>query len=541
MSMRASQSLKMFGCAVALCASACSTGPKQAMTIKILTPLVSQGSGQTEDSFNRASTLRFSLVDPKGLILLRKEPQYTRGRALDFTEKAPLVDGTQLLIEGLAATGAGVGLGRSAPLEISAKGGSGEAAIYFSHANDFNEAQSRATVATPRFGATATPLADGRVLIVGGATSSNAAGPGGLEASSITDLVELYDPKTDQLMSVEGGRARALHGAVRLEDGRVAILGGIDAGGAALANVDLFDPATNTFSDGPALGAPRYAMAAAVIPPNPTDAGLILIVGGLDANGDFLGAATLDIDNATERMIDMNECPRRAFAIATPLDITTGDVLVSGGQELAGNLSSAEGCVFSPNESKLFRAGVGTDSMGSPGIPEPPRVGHTATHLGSGQVLVYGGTRSGSVVAGLRAFLPEIGDHGGFVEVTGTTAALGRRDHSAVLVEEARLHENTQDNPSPNRSVVIVGGDDKDGAAVLTVQRVDLIASSGRMSGNVSSISAGESLTIGRAGAAATTLEDGSVFVIGGGAGSPRVATDAVLRTVMCIDSSRCK
>src|SRR5918992_1308826 len=68
-----------------------------------------------------------------------------------------------------------------------------------------------ASMATPRGQLTATPLADGRVLVVGGSDVFTA---------------ELYDPGTGTWLP--GGtlnESRGLHVAVRLADGRVLVAG----------------------------------------------------------------------------------------------------------------------------------------------------------------------------------------------------------------------------------------------------------------------------------------------------------------------------
>ncbi|MBM3948076.1 MAG: hypothetical protein FJ312_02320 [SAR202 cluster bacterium] len=61
-----------------------------------------------------------------------------------------------------------------------------------------------------------------------------------------------------------------------LQDGRVLIISGI----AFHAVVELYDPATSVWSDGPAMGAPRYRHSATLL----TD-GRVLIAAGVDSTG----------------------------------------------------------------------------------------------------------------------------------------------------------------------------------------------------------------------------------------------------------------
>ena len=108
-----------------------------------------------------------------------------------------------------------------------------------------------AEMATPRASGTATLLADGRVLLVGGY-------PG--EGRPPTSSAEVYDPATDSFAAVgDLGTARADHSATLLPDGQVMVAGGFDAEGGALSTTEYFDPATGEFRPGPGLSQPRAA------------------------------------------------------------------------------------------------------------------------------------------------------------------------------------------------------------------------------------------------------------------------------------------
>src|SRR5436305_3786848 len=87
-----------------------------------------------------------------------------------------------------------------------------------------------ASMITPRAHVTATRLANGRVLVVGGADVSTA---------------ELYDPPTGTWLPAGTlSEPRGLHVAVRLADGRVLVVGG----GRYSAGAELYNAAINRWT-----------------------------------------------------------------------------------------------------------------------------------------------------------------------------------------------------------------------------------------------------------------------------------------------------
>src|SRR5439155_7911044 len=116
-------------------------------------------------------------------------------------------------------------------------------------------------MAVPRQGHTATVLADGRVLIVGGDTAT----------------AELFDPTNRTFVAV-GNMSRARRGqtVALLPDGRVLIAGGTD-GDQKLASTEIFDPVTATFSAGGTMTAARSGHSATKLAD-----GRVLLAGGDD-------------------------------------------------------------------------------------------------------------------------------------------------------------------------------------------------------------------------------------------------------------------
>ena len=131
------------------------------------------------------------------------------------------------------------------------------------------ESQAAGELAVKRSAHTATRLADGRVLIAGGYASG---------ARGVHDSAELWDPATRQttLLPAKMVTPRAAHTATVLADGRVLIVGGYALPDATYAAAELFDPRTGTFSAVPSADASMRFLHAAQTQPD----GSVLVVGG---------------------------------------------------------------------------------------------------------------------------------------------------------------------------------------------------------------------------------------------------------------------
>jgi N-acetylneuraminic acid mutarotase len=227
-------------------------------------------------------------------------------------------------------------------------------------------------MSTTRYGHTATLLNDGRVLVVGGASTP----VGALSdppADTILSSAEVYDSKTNTWSTVAPmSTARVRHTATLLKDGRVLVAGGLGASG-PLSSTELFDPGSNTWSPGPAMGVARERHTATLL-----SDGRVLAAGG--GPGAVASAEIYDPSaNAWTAVASMHA--GRANHTATLLK--DGRVLVVGG----GNaLASAE--LFDPQANSWQLAA--SLSVG--------RTFHSATMLSSGSVLVVGGLGGGSWV-----------------------------------------------------------------------------------------------------------------------------------------------
>jgi len=229
-----------------------------------------------------------------------------------------------------------------------------------------------------RGGHTATLLADGKVLIAGGADTD----PTGTGLAS----AELYDPGTGtftQTGSMTVGRY--LHTATLLQNGKVLIVGGVlTSGSDPDATAEIYDPATGTFTMTGAMATAREQHTATLLAD-----GRVLIAGGTTSppaslTSAWLATGTVDLQGtATAEIYDPSTgsfsgtgsmAAARTFHTATLLP--NGTVLIAGG---GNENSTAE--VYDP-ASGSFSV---TNGM------EVGRSGHTATLLPNGSVLVAGG------------------------------------------------------------------------------------------------------------------------------------------------------
>jgi hypothetical protein len=238
---------------------------------------------------------------------------------------------------------------------------------------------SAGTMTWPRESHTATLLPNGQILIAGGA---NSLGP--------TASAEIYDPaagtsRSTGAMSV----ARFSHLAVALADGKVLVVGGITGASneVAVASAELYDPATGEFSPTGNMTASRYADTATLLPNGP-----VLVAGG-GGDGTYLASAELfDPRARTFAATGGMTVPRWSH---TSTLLADGIVLLAGGESNAGFdgvLASAE--LYDPKAQTFAATGNMTTA----------RLGHTATFLSNGMVLIAGGTDGTGISASAELY-----------------------------------------------------------------------------------------------------------------------------------------
>ena len=367
-----------------------------------------------------------------------------------------------------------------------------------------------ASLNEPRSLQTAALLANGEVLIAGGA--------GDL---SVLDSAELYDPVAAVFTtkSVLMKTQRAFNTQTQLPDGRVLVTGGINGSSSCIySSAELYDPSTGKFAFTGSMSAARQSHTATLL-----NTGKVLVVGGWGgASGPALGAAELFDPTAGTFSLTGSLITARANHAASLLP--NGEVLITGGQGSAGDLSSAE----------LYDPVAGTFS--ATGSMTSTRFWHTSTLLNTGLVLIAGGgmtTQSDlnpvTFLATAELFNPSTG----MFSATGSLLAAPEHQ-TATLLPSGQVfignglfsseiyNPNTSQfsgagnfsglNPQigitsallPNGQVIMAGGTNVFG---LTSELYDPIA-------NV--IVTGDNIRSPRVSATASVLLGGDVMIVGG-------------------------
>jgi hypothetical protein len=331
-----------------------------------------------------------------------------------------------------------------------------------------------------REGQAAVRLDDGRVLIMGGTIPFT----GKCEMACVapaTASVEIYDPKTGKF-SRSGSLAEPRTGgqALLLNDGRVLVSGGYGDAGQDLSTIEIYDPARKA--------------SAAVTPPAgihglPADStavkladGRVLIAGGMYDQATSSSNSTLIFDPATGGFVDgpLMAQPRQA-PLATLLD--DGRVLIAGGDYYENGYGSQKDSSELIDPSRPLAAATLLQSQ------DPA----TATLLTDGRVLLAGG---GPYVDGASCQTPVVPQ--AFDPKTGSVTTVSPMSKPRTGSAAIEL---------PDGRVLIFGGVDASCTPARTVEAFD------PDSGTFQVIATGfPDISEG----SATLLSDGQVLIAGG-------------------------
>ena len=255
-----------------------------------------------------------------------------------------------------------------------------------------------ASMHTPRSYHTATLLADGRVLVVGGIEASNDV------TGKVLASAELYDPATNTWTTAAPMRvARARHAAILLADHRVLVIGGNDVAYSAFSNyfatAELYDPTRQSWSPAGSMNYARTFPTGTVLPD-----GRVLVVGDAGVN-----ERTAEIFDPRNERWSLAPDPGVGRAEHVAVRLRNGAVLVAGG--------------IGETSAQLFD--WRRNAWSNAGAMAVIRANATATVLDNGQVLVTGGFGSGRTAwASAERYDPQ-GSYEAAITRTGSTPLPG--------------------------------------------------------------------------------------------------------------------
>jgi N-acetylneuraminic acid mutarotase len=277
-----------------------------------------------------------------------------------------------------------------------------------------------------REGAAAVLLKDGRVLVVGGQTSA----PDD-PSPAYTATAEVYDPdaKTWTRTADDMSTGRFQPTMTLLEDGRVLVAGGTgDVGpghtAASLDSAELYDPATDNFTDAGTMAAPR-AMATATLLSN----GKVLVAGGYDGKNELTSADLYDPDPAHPGWSSTGPLAH-ARDSATATILPNQDVLVAGGD--GGSVGGAPAAALKSAE--IYDSA--TEKWHGAADMHDARQSAAAALLSNGTALVTGGkgARDGTALDSAERYDP-VADTW-TPEAAGLTTA--RQGHTLTALDDGR-------------------------------------------------------------------------------------------------------
>src|SRR5437016_11541071 len=278
--------------------------------------------------------------------------------------------------------------------------------------------------------------------------------------------------------------ARELAAQATLGDGSILAAGGTD-GTSVLASAELYSPSSDGWTPTGTMAEAREYFPSVTLP-----SGKVLVTGGLGSGGSVLTGAEL-YDPASGTWSSAGALAvGRYFHTATLLK--NGQVLVTGG-------CTVSGCSTFTGESELYDPA--TNSWSASGSLGTARWSHTATLLGSGQVLVVGGS-NGSTLHACELYDPVTDAW------TSAPSTIYRRFlHTATLLEDGK---------------VLVTGGNPFRTALAAAEIYDPSANQWTATGH---------MTQGRFAHTSTLLPDGTVLLAAGGTFRGRGRTVCFNRT----------
>lgn len=237
-------------------------------------------------------------------------------------------------------------------------------------------------MASARSGQTATLLPDGKVLVAGGGTAS----------------AELYNPATRTFSATGHMSVPRTHAtATLLRSGKVLVAGGLLRGKTQLASAELYDPVTGNWARTGSMHVARSGQTATLLPD-----GKVLVAGG-GCNGKAFLNCTPGIFGLSQASAELYDPVSGKWTLTSAMStgrqygtatlLSDGKVLAAGGRAYCD-----DGICVDAVSAQLYDAATGTWT--ATGSMLAAREQHSATLLTDGEVLVAGGVN----ISGISGF-----------------------------------------------------------------------------------------------------------------------------------------
>jgi PKD repeat protein len=307
------------------------------------------------------------------------------------------------------------------------------ASVITNSVDAFNPADNSITPVAPmtirRWSHTATTLADGRVLVTGGRTNSTAA------TGIVLATAEVYDPATNTWTETAGPMnvARRSHTATLLANGKVLIAGGGNGVSTttsqAIQSAELFDPVTGMFTLIGNMLDRRSAHSAILL-----DDGKVLISGGSNGIGTLFPVNTAELyDPATNTFTPTGNMNYPHLA-QLPGKLRDGRV-VQGSSYYNTSHTSAGGRIT--DESEIYNPVTESWTPVAPMFKQRIDIG--AQGLLDGTLLVAGGVTTSPNFPSIFQPTSEVFDPATMSWKLSGIMSAGRDEFSGLLLDDGRV------------------------------------------------------------------------------------------------------
>jgi N-acetylneuraminic acid mutarotase len=242
---------------------------------------------------------------------------------------------------------------------------------------------------TARYYPSATLLANGQVLVVGGYWVDSTYTPVPLASA------ELFNPATGAWTTTGSmNTARYQHTATLLQNGQVLVAAGYNQNISLpfLTSAELYNPSTGAWTTTGSLHTARLYDTMTLLPNSQ-----VLVTGGYNTTSTINILASAELYNPATGRWTLTKSMHTARTGHAAVLLASGQVLVAAGESSSSFLTSAE----------LYNPASGTWT--STGSLHAARDQHTATLLSNGQVLVAGGQNGTTFIASAERYNPSTG------------------------------------------------------------------------------------------------------------------------------------